>query len=51
MELNSPTSGPDRASELELLSKSVNPVRLKNNPVQIDEPTALELYRSIVEAD
>lgn len=51
MELSSPTSGPDRAPELELLSKSVNPVRLKNNPVQIDEAAALELYRSIVKAD
>ena len=48
MELENPYSGPDRASELELLSKSVNPVRLKNNPVQIDEASSLELYRSIV---
>lgn len=50
MALENPVSGPDRPSELELLSKSVNPVRLKNNPVKIDEATAFALYRTVVKA-
>lgn len=33
--------------ELELLRKSVNPVRLKNNPVKLDENTLENLYRQI----
>lgn len=49
MELGRPKTTGDRASELELLSRSVNPVRLKNNPVKLDEATTLELYRTIVE--
>ena len=50
MALENPVSSSNRASELELLSKSVNPVRLKNNPIKIDESSALELYRTIVKA-
>jgi len=50
MELENPVSGTSRTTELELLSKSVNPVRLKNNPIQISETDALELYRMIVKA-
>ena len=38
----------ERYSELEELSKSVNPVRLKNNPVGIDKDTAYYLYSRIV---
>jgi len=34
-------------SELEILKKSVNPVRLKNNPVLLDENTLEDLYRQI----
>ena len=48
MELGSPISGSDRTSELELLSNSVNPVRLKNNPIRLDKADALELYKTIV---
>lgn len=39
-----------RASEqdVEVLKKSVNPVRLKNNPVALDEQTIEKLYRQIL---
>lgn len=50
MALGNPVSTANRLPELELLSKSVNPVRLKNNPIKIDETAALELYRTIVKA-
>ena len=50
LELINPSSSIDRISELELLSKSVNPVRLKNNPIKIDEDVAFELYGTIVKA-
>lgn len=36
------------AGQLELLAHSVNPVRLKNNPVKLDEETLEELYRQIL---
>lgn len=49
MELNKPTTTKEKKKvELELLSTSVNPVRLKNNPVKIDELTAYLIYDSIV---
>lgn len=38
----------DREEELKLLSTSVNPVRLKNNPVLITKETALSLYSIIL---
>lgn len=47
MELKQPVSG-NREQDLDILSKSVNPVRLKNNPIRIDEETAYLLYSSIV---
>ena len=47
MDLHQPIAG-DRKTELNVLSKSVNPVRLKNNPIQIDENTAKVLYNSIL---
>ena len=34
--------------EIEILSTSVNPVRLKNHPVALDEETIRELYRKIL---
>ena len=40
--------GGNREEELTVLSRSVNPVRLKNNPVAIDEQTARMLYEHIV---
>ncbi|MBO4427558.1 MAG: phosphonoacetaldehyde reductase [Bacteroidales bacterium] len=50
MEMQKPVAGSDRASELKLLSESVNPVRLKNNPLAIDEASALGLYSLILRA-
>jgi alcohol dehydrogenase class IV len=35
-------------SDLDLLARSVNPVRLKNNPVPIDSRTAYTLYKTIL---
>lgn len=37
-----------REEELTLLSRSVNPVRMKNNPVAIDEQQARRLYEAII---
>jgi len=39
-----------KASEedIDILTHSVNPTRLKNNPIQFDEKTIEELYRSIL---
>ncbi len=38
----------NRNSDIELLSKSVNPVRLKNNPVVLEVETITQLYNSII---
>ncbi len=47
MELQNPVAG-NREEELNELSTSVNPVRLKNNPVLIDMNSAYSLYIRIV---
>lgn len=47
MELQNPVAG-NRETELDILSKSVNSVRLKNNPVGIDEKGARVLYSDIL---
>lgn len=47
MELKNPVTV-NRKEELEVLSTSVNPIRLKNNPIGIDESVALALYSLIV---
>lgn len=47
MEMSSPVAT-DRKKQLELLAGSVNPVRLKNNPVLLPEPVLLDLYNSII---
>ena len=47
MDLYNPVAG-NRDEELTLLSSSVNPIRLKNNPVEIDFQTARQLYMRIV---
>lgn len=47
MELKNPVAG-NREDELEVLSTSVNPVRLKNNPVLLDTQTIHGLYNVIV---
>ena len=47
MELNNPVAV-DREQELNVLSTSVNPVRLKNNPVLLTEMSIRELYSVII---
>lgn len=47
MELKNPISG-NREEELEVLSTSVNPVRLKNNPVELERDVIYYLYNIIV---
>ena len=47
MDMNSPVS--DQTDlDLQVLISSVNPVRLKNNPIQLDSETIRSLYRKIV---
>lgn len=41
----------NREEEINVLAASVNPVRLKNNPIFIDEPAAREIYERIVKKD
>ena len=47
MELKNPVAG-NRQEELIILSTSVNPVRLKNNPVELSTSVINELYQLIV---
>ena len=47
MDLKNPATV-NRKEELKLLSISVNPVRLKNNPIKLDDDIILSLYNSIV---
>lgn len=47
MDLNNPAAG-NREDELNVLSTSVNPVRLKNNPVGLDEKAIVSLYSIIL---
>ena len=47
MELNNPVAV-NREEEIEVLSTSVNPVRLKNNPIRLSESTIQYLYNIIV---
>ena len=47
LELTPPSPRP---GDLELLASSVNPVRLKNNPVALSEEDLYELYRKILSA-
>ena len=47
MDLKFPTAI-NRDEELEVLSTSVNPVRLKNNPVALDYQTILTIYSQII---
>lgn len=44
LELDIPHATPD---ELQILVNSVNPVRLKNNPIKLEEKDILEIYQSI----
>lgn len=47
MNLNNPVAN-SRDEEIVALSHSVNPIRLKNNPVELDEQTINVLYKQIV---
>ena len=47
MELKNPVAE-NKEEELSALSTSVNPVRLKNNPVTLDLETIKELYKKII---
>lgn len=47
LEMKNPVSV-DRDEELMVLATSVNPIRLKNNPVELDESTIKSLYDIIV---
>ena len=47
MELKNPVAG-QRVEEINVLSTSVNPVRLKNNPVQLDHDVICSIYSSII---
>ena len=47
MELAQPSST-EREKDIDILASSVNPVRLKNNPVALDAETISTLYHAIV---
>ena len=47
MNLKNPEAG-NKEEELEILSTSINPVRLKNNPVRIEQNIAKKIYSYIV---
>ena len=47
MDLKNPIAE-NRDKEIDVLSHSVNPVRLKNNPVGLDEATIITIYYAIV---
>ena len=49
MALVNPTSDTRRRSaEIEVLSTSVNPIRLKNNPIELDNDAIRSLYEQII---
>ena len=45
MDLNAPLFLDDAEAELDILCNSVNPIRLKNNPIQLDHDAIHFLYR------
>ena len=47
MEMKNPVAG-NREDEIDVLSHSVNPIRLKNNPIELDETTIAGLYSIIL---
>ena len=48
LDMPHPKSG-DRKSELDVLTHSVNPIRLKNNPVKLDEEVIRNIYEKILQ--
>lgn len=49
MELHNPSSSDSRAHELDILVDSVNPVRLKNNPIGLSDNAIRKIYEIVVE--
>ena len=47
--LNFPGFTVENENQIDLLTKSVNPVRLQNHPIALDEDAFRELYRQIIE--
>lgn len=47
MDIKSPMAA-DREKEIALLATSVNPIRLKNNPIELNAETIRDLYTSII---
>lgn len=47
LEIRAPKAA-DKEAEVEILAKSVNPIRLGNNPIVLSEETLSALYRKIV---
>ena len=47
MELGAPVFDNDAATEIETLCKSVNPIRLKNNPILLDHDAICLLYNMV----
>lgn len=47
MEMKKPVAG-RKEEEVELLAHSVNPIRLRNNPIELDVTTIVMLYKLIV---
>ncbi len=47
IKIDNPTTK-DKTSEVEMLSRSVNPIRLKNNPIKLDENTIEIIYNLIL---
>lgn len=51
MGLNAPSFMKDAKAELAILCNSVNPIRLKNNPIQIDHDSIYTLYKYAFKAE
>ena len=47
MDLKNPVSG-DREKELKVLATSVNPIRLKNNPIKLNDDSICGVYNTII---
>lgn len=47
MDMSNPVAS-NKEEELDILSHSVNPIRLKNNPIDLNEETIKQIYKSIL---
>lgn len=48
MEMSNPVAT-NREEELDILSRSVNPIRLRNNPVEMNDSIIRDLYKTVVQ--